>query len=213
MDKFIYLHGFASGPGSKKAMLFRREFEKRGLPLEIPDLEGGDFENLTISRQIDIVQQCLDSKTGKRFGLIGSSMGGYLAVLLAQLRTEVDSVYLMAPAFNFFNRWWSRLNLDFSDKPDIPGLIEVFHYRYNEKRKLNTYLLEDARKWEALSLDRIIPTRIVHGLRDESVAIDESRGFVATHPWCGLVELDSDHSLLSHADWIVADCLRFFNTV
>jgi hypothetical protein len=59
-------------------------------------------------------------------------------------------------------------------------------------------------------LGRNIPTRIVHGLHDESIDIQESRNFVSKHPWCQLQELDSDHGLLSSVDWIVEDCIRFF---
>jgi len=36
--RLIYLHGFASGPGSHKAQLFRRRFAERGVRLEVPDL-------------------------------------------------------------------------------------------------------------------------------------------------------------------------------
>lgn len=211
IDQFIYLHGFASGPGSKKASIFQVEFEKRGLPLAIPDLEGGDFENLTISSQISVAQKCMDDTPGIRFGVIGSSMGGYLAVQLAQMRRDVAAVYLMAPAFNFVNRWQMRLSKEFPGYQTIPDLIEVFHYRYNENRQIKTSLFADAIKWDAISVSRIIPTRIVHGLNDESVDIAESREFVRLHPWCDLVELDSDHGLISHVGWIVEDCLSFFS--
>lgn len=210
IDQFIYLHGFASSPGSKKATIFHDEFERRGLPLAIPDLEGGDFENLTISSQINIVQMCMGDDTGRQFGLIGSSMGGYLAVLLAQMRKDIAAIYLMAPAFNFVNRWQARLEMEFPGHQAIPSLIEVFHYRYNEKRKISTSLFADAKEWDAVLVDRIFPVRIAHGLRDESVDIIESREFARSRPWCRLVELDSDHGLLSHVDWIIEDCLSFF---
>ncbi len=40
----IYLHGFASGPMSKKAQFFRRRFEEIGVEMQIPDLSEGNFE-------------------------------------------------------------------------------------------------------------------------------------------------------------------------
>lgn len=76
--------------------------------------------------------------------------------------------------------------------------------------ELSTGIFDDARNWNALPLERNLPTRIVHGIRDETVPIQESRDFVTSHPWATLVELDSDHGLLSHIDWIVQDCLKFF---
>ena len=206
MTEFIYLHGFASGPNSSKAQAFKKRFEKLGITFHIPDLQEGDFENLTLSGQIRLVQNIIDKDKRKKFGLIGSSMGGYLASLIAQTRDSVKALYLMAPGFNFLNRWRETLNLSKSTQ----DLIPVFHYRYNKEVLLNTYLFRDAETWESLPFERKVPTLIVHGLHDTTVNILESRNFVSNHPGCELKELDSDHGLLSCVDWIVEDCLRFF---
>ena len=90
------------------------------------------------------------------------------------------------------------------------GLITVYHYRYNKNLELDAGIFRDAERWEAMSLDRRLPTRLVHGIHDDTVPIEESRRFVRSHPWASLEELDSDHGLLSHIDWIVEDCLDFF---
>ena len=211
MTAFIYLHGFASGPGSKKATEFAKAFSEVSSRLFIPDLEGGDFQGLSLSRQIDTISACMDNSPEKQFGLIGSSMGGYLAMIMAQLRQEVQAVYLMAPGFYFLKRWRSRMHGEKSASEGIPDLIHVFHYRYNKYMPLSTGLFCDAEKWDQIPLDRKLPTRIVHGIHDDTVSIVESRNFVAAHPWCQLQELDSDHQLLSHIDWIVEDCLEFFS--
>ena len=206
MTEFIYLHGFASGPNSSKAQAFKKRFEKLNITFHVPDLQEDDFENLTLSRQIRLVQNIIDRDKRKKFGLIGSSMGGYLASLIAQTRDSVKALYLMAPGFNFLNRWRETLNLSKSTQ----DLIPVFHYRYYNKVLLNTYLFRDAETWESLPFKRKIPTLIVHGLHDKTVNILESRNFISKHPGCELKELDSDHGLLSCMDWIVEDCLRFF---
>ena len=206
MTEFIYLHGFASGPNSSKAQAFKKRFEKLDITFHVPDLQEGDFENLTLSGQIRLVQNIIDKDKRKKFGLIGSSMGGYLASLIAQTRDSVKALYLMAPGFNFLNRWREKLNLSKTTQ----DLIPVFHYRYNKEVLLNTYLFRDAETWESLPFERKVPTLIVHGLHDTTVNILESRNFVSNHPGCELKELDSDHGLLSCMDWIVEDCLRFF---
>jgi len=206
MTEFIYLHGFASGPNSSKAQAFKKRVEKLDITFHVPDLQEGDFENLTLSGQIRLVQNIIDRDKRKKFGLIGSSMGGYLASLIAQTRDSVKALYLMAPGFNFLNRWRETLNLSKTTQ----DLIPVFHYRYNKEVLLNTYLFRDAETWESLPFERKVPTLIVHGLHDTTVNILESRNFVSNHPGCELKELDSDHGLLSCVDWIVEDCLRFF---
>ena len=207
MTEFIYLHGFASGPGSNKAKAFKKRFDELGISIHVPDLQQGDFENLTLTGQIELVQGIIDKKKDKKFGLIGSSMGGYLASLIAQTRESVQALFLMAPGFNFLNRW--RKKLDISKTKD--ELIPVFHYRYNKEVRLNTYLFRDAETWESLHLDRKIPTFIVHGLHDETIDIEESRNFVREKSFCSLKELDSDHGLLSCIDSIIEDSLGFFN--
>ena len=207
MTEFIYLHGFASGPGSNKAKAFKKRFDELGISIHVPDLQQGDFENLTLTGQIELVQGIIDKNKDKSFALIGSSMGGYLASLIAQTRESVQALFLMAPGFNFLNRW--RKKLDISKTTD--ELIPVFHYRYNKEVRLNTYLFRDAETWESLPLDRKIPTFIVHGLHDETIDIEESRNFVREKSFCSLKELDSDHGLLSCIDSIIEDSLGFFN--
>ena len=205
--EFIYLHGFASSPQSQKATAFKKRFSELGLPLTVPDLEGGDFKHLTISRQIRIINETLDAFPDATWALIGSSMGGYLAALTGQLRPEVKALYLMCPGFNFIRRW--RLAMaDEIQKGE--GLIRVFNYRYNKNMELDLEIFEDAEQWEAIDFDRPVSTRIIHGLHDETVDIEESRNFARQHSWVNLKELDSDHGLISHLNWIIEDCLEFF---
>ena len=156
MTEFIYLHGFASGPNSNKANAFKKRFEELKVPICVPDLQENDFENLTLSRQIKLVQSIIDDKKGKDFGLIGSSMGGYLASLTAQTRDTVKAIYLMAPGFNFLERWQKKLKIAQVEGPLIP----VFHYRYNKEVFLNTNLFIDAELWQSFSLEKNIPTKI-----------------------------------------------------
>ncbi len=210
MTEFIYLHGFASGPGSQKACIFRKHFEKAQLSITIPDLQQGDFENMTLTKQISLVQSIIDGKPGVDFALIGSSMGAYIAALIAETRKEIKALYLMAPGFNLLNRWMDNMSWDKDSLSSTPDLIRVFHYSYNREVNLSTNLFRDALNWDSLSLTRNIPIRIVHGLHDETVNIQESRDFAGQRPWCQLKELDSDHGLLSCIDWIVADCMEFF---
>ncbi len=208
--QFVYLHGFASSPQSHKATAFSQRFTELGVPLTVPDLDGGDFKHLTISRQLRIIEEILDSFPGASFALIGSSMGGYLAALTAQVRPEVKSAYLMCPGFNFIKRWRSALAGEIQGAGET-GLIRVFNYRYNKTMELDLGLFEDAEKWEGVEYERPVPTRIVHGVHDDTVDIEESRNFARKHPWISLKEVDSDHGLLSHLDWIIDDCLNFFS--
>ena len=210
MTEFVYLHGFASGPLSKKAAAFKKKFEEIGVSLNFPDLEGGDFENMTLTSQIKIVLDLLDQIQSEKVCLIGSSMGGYLATLVAQQRVKIRATYLIAPGFNFLERWVRSLELDCADETCWGPKIQIFHYRYNKIKYICTDIFKDAKNWNTLALNREVPSRIVHGTHDEVVPIDESIKFNSRHPRCSLKELDSDHGLLSHLEWVLDDCMGFF---
>ena len=209
---FIYFHGFSSGPHSNKARAFRQHFSSLDLPLVIPDLEDGDFMNLSITSQINVIRRTFQENPAGSYGLIGSSMGGYLAALTAQLQPLVHAVYLMCPGFHFVKRWKIRLLAEYPYTKEIPRLIPLLNYRYNKIMDFSTAIFDDAAWWENVPLNRRLPTRLVHGIHDDIVGIDESRSFTQSHPWAQLEELDSDHGLLSHVDWILQDCIGFFRS-
>src|SRR5262249_56256641 len=76
---FLYLHGFASGPGSTKAAFFVSRLRDLGATAEVPDL-APDFTHLTITSMLEIVEPLL---ARERTVLLGSSLGGDVAAPLA----------------------------------------------------------------------------------------------------------------------------------
>ena len=210
MTEFIYLHGLASGPFSKKASAFKKKFKEIGLSLNIPDLEGGNFECMTLTSQVDIIINLLNRLQRKKVCLIGSSMGGYLATLIAQQRDEIVAIYLMAPGFNFFERWMRNFELDYGNEDRWLTSIPIYHYRYEETKYISTNIFRNAKVWDNIDLNKELPSRIIHGIHDSIVPIIESRKFVSSHPWFSLKELDTDHGLLSCLEWIMDDCIGFF---
>ena len=123
--RFIYLHGFASGPQSGKAQFFFRQFSERGVTLEIPNLVEGDFEDLTITDQLGVLERLTK---GEPVSLIGSSMGGYLAALYASRHPEAQKLALLAPAFQFVQRWPEEIGPYRAARWESTGRFEVFHY-------------------------------------------------------------------------------------
>jgi pimeloyl-ACP methyl ester carboxylesterase len=107
--RILYLHGFASSPASRKARFFCGKLRERGVQVDVPDLAEGDFEHLSITRQLD----ALDRLAGQPTVLIGSSLGGYLATLYASQHPEIERLVLLAPAFDFYSLWRRELGPDF----------------------------------------------------------------------------------------------------
>ncbi len=200
---FLYLHGFASGPSSRKARRFQAAFASLSLPLLVPALDEGDFSHLTISSQLALIERTL---SGAPVCLIGSSMGGYLASLYASKHPEVVRVVLLAPAFDFASRWQQR----WPDAPDgaKAASIDLFHYAEQASRPIHYGLIEDALQYPPFP-DFHQPALIFHGLHDDVVPVELSRQFAATHPATQLIELDSDHELTDVLPTIEATAIPF----
>ena len=200
MTRILYLHGFASGPSSSKARYLRQRLEARGAHVDVPDLAAGDFEHLTITGQLAIVER-LARPAGEPepVALAGSSLGGYLAVLYAARHPEVTRVVLLAPAFGFGRRWSERLGPSAMEQWRTSGRMEVFHYAENRQRAISFDLMEDAAQY-ADSPDFRQPALIFHGAHDDVVPPEASVDFAASHPNVTLEIVDSGHELLNVLD-------------
>jgi pimeloyl-ACP methyl ester carboxylesterase len=205
MTRVVYLHGFASGPQSSKARYFRTFLRDAGADVAIPDLAGGDFEHITITCQLAVIDLAVD---GGPVALIGSSLGGYLAALYAARHANVERIVLLAPAFGFAQRWPERLGPAEVAAWRRTGTIDVFHYAENRQRKLGYQLLADGERFEAYP-DFTQPALIFHGSHDDTVPVTYSEEFAANHPNATLEVLDAGHNLLNVLDYMAPKILRF----
>ena len=197
--KTIYLHGFASGPLSRKAQFFRQRLEERGLTLEIPALDEGDFEGLTISGQLNLVERIA---VGEPVTLIGSSMGGYVAALYAARHPEVARLVMLAPAFYFPRRWMETLEPEQAAAWQRDGKMGVFHYSEGRMRDIGYQLVRDAERYEPVPNVKQ-PVLLFHGLKDDVVPAGYSKEFAAAHPENVILRLlDSGHELTDVLDLI-----------
>jgi uncharacterized protein len=191
---YIYLHGFASGPGSTKAQELKARYASLGIELLVPDLNEGDFTHLTISRQIDRVVS-LFPPDGSPVTLMGASLGGWTAAIIAQDYLQVERLILLAPAFNFLDYWLPKLGADRLRAWENIGYLNIYHYAVQNLLPLHYDFITDARKYHLFPSDRVLPTLIIHGVRDDVIPIASSRDFAVKHPWVELCEVDSDHAL------------------
>jgi len=203
--RILYLHGFASGPSSNKARFFRELLERAGATVLVPDLAQGDFEHLTITGQLGVINQNVGDKPA---ALVGSSMGGYLAALYAARHPEITCLILLAPAFGFARLWPGWLGATAVDQWRRRGWMEVFHYAENRQCRLSYGLLEDAERYEDYP-NFSQPAMIFHGVQDDVVPVECSRQFSAAHNNLSLEILNSGHELLDVLDEIGPKASRF----
>src|SRR5947207_4269066 len=196
MTPIVYLHGFASSPKSGKAQFFRRKFAERGVPMEIPQLDEGNFEGLTISGQLAVIERAVG---GEPAILMGSSLGGYLAALYAARHPEIERLVLLAPAFQFPRRWRERYSADEVEGWKRNGSVPVFHYGAGRERRLGYQFVEDSAQYE----DEPVfsqPALTIHGLQDTVVPSSISSGYAEVHANVKLILMESGHELTDVLD-------------
>ena len=182
--RVLYLHGFASGPRSKKGVAVEARLAARGIAVERLDLRVPSLERLSLGAAIERTRAAIDGPTI----LIGSSLGGLTATLVAEHEPRVIALALLAPAFDFASRVRARVGPD--------GWLDVHDYTTGLPARVHG---DFAREAEALGgwPDVHVPTLIVHGSRDEVVPVELSRRYVAAHPAVRLIEVDDGHDLLA----------------
>lgn len=167
------------------------QFAARGLALEVPALDEGDFEHLTLTAQLALIERLAQ---GEPVDILGSSMGGYLAALYAARHPEVRRVVLLAPAFRLAERWEARVGAAAMAEWRATGQMAVFHYGEQRERPLKPGLIDDAHRYEGYPEVRQ-PTLIFHGRNDDVVPVEDSISFAAGRPHVEVEVLESDHEL------------------
>ena len=191
----LYLHGFASGAGSTKAAFFAGQLRQRQVPFEAPDLNEPDFSTLTITRMLDQVRAAL-ARRGEPVALIGSSLGGTLAILAAdRFASLVSRVVLLAPAVMFAKPGHHLLPPERVDEWRRRGELPFFHYGYGAERMLKVAFYEDSLQHDPFEARLAQPALIFQGLRDGSVDYRTVEQFARDRPNVTLSLLDDDHQL------------------
>lgn len=193
----VYLHGFASSSQSTKAGFFGERLREHGVALSCPDFNEPDFTTLTLTRMLGRLQAEL-AHAGAPTALIGSSLGGTLAVLgAAKFPARVSRLVLMAPAVMFAKPGHHLLPPERIDEWRRRGALPFFHYAYNEERLLNVEFYEDSLAHDAFDAAFDQPTLIFQGLRDASVDYRTVEAFARARPNVTLSLLDDDHQLIA----------------
>ena len=175
------------------------------MKLEIPRLDQDDFEGLTITGQLQVIERAVADGPAV---LMGSSLGGYLAALFASRHRSIEKLVLMAPAFQFPRRWRERYSSEDLARWKLQGSIPVFHYGYQEDRPLGYQILEDAQKYED-EPEFQQPALVLHGIHDEVVPVGISKSYAARYANVSLRLFDSGHELTNVLEDLWEETLRF----
>jgi hypothetical protein len=206
----FYLHGFASSPRSTKVGYFSERLGERGVELRCPDFNEPAFETLTISRMLEQLGAELRGLENGSVALIGSSLGGTLAILAAEaFPAKIDRLVLLAPAVMFAKPGHHLLPPERIDEWRRRDALPFFHYAFNEERDLRFAFYEDSLRHDAFNAVIPQPVLVFQGLRDASVDHRTVEAFARTRPNVTLSLLDDDHQLIASLPRIWSDIAPF----
>jgi uncharacterized protein len=206
----FYLHGFASSAQSSKAAFLAARLKEQGIELRAPDLNQPDFSTLTISRMLRQVSAAIDEIPRGDVVLIGSSLGGFVAVQAALMKLDrVARLVLLAPALDFGGNRMRDLGDRGLEEWERTGLLNVFHYGYGRMIPVHYELYRDACGYDCVSAALTMPIQIFQGRRDTAVDPQSVERWASTRPNVELHMLDDDHQLLGSLEFIWVQARRF----
>lgn len=200
----LYLHGFASGPGSTKATEVKKAVEARGGRVAVPDLNVPSFEHLTLTAMLAEARKHLWPPSY----IWGSSLGGYLATLLAEESPdEVAGLILMAPAVEFPTSFPAR-SAEARETWARGGSVPTFHHGEKRELPLAGDLAADCANFKAAP--RIACRTLVFAAkRDEVIPLETIERWVSRLHRGELVVLDDVHDLQASTRDILRQALTF----
>jgi pimeloyl-ACP methyl ester carboxylesterase len=213
----VWLGGFKSDMESTKALALDAFCEAEGRACLRFDysghgVSGGDFEDGAIGRWLEESLAVVRAFLPSRAVFVGSSMGGWIALLLARALAEAGETarlagfVLIAPAVDFTEKLlWPRLPPEAREAIQRDGRYER-PSAYSPQPYVYTWkLIEDGRRH--LLLDSMIrshaPVRILQGMQDPDVPYAHAMTLVEHMPMDPVtltLVRDGDHRLSREED-------------
>lgn len=205
------MHGFASGPGSRKAVALARHFAGRGVEMARLDGRVPSFERWRLSAMIDVIRAAVGDERDRAV-VFGSSLGALAAARAAEQDARICALVLLAPAFRIAERWPARLGEEAFRAWEQTGWIDVHDLAEDRAARMHFDFIRDAREVDARSdgwPDVRVPTLIVQGRRDDIVDPALSRAWAAGKRHVRLIEVDDEHELAASIPLIIAAAEQF----
>lgn len=184
----VFLHGLRSDMSGTKAMALEAACRARGQAFLRFDCTGhgassGRFEDGTMSAWRDDTLFVLDKVTEGPLVLVGSSMGGWLMLLVALARPErVAGLVGVAAAPDFTeDLMWARMAPEKRAVLERDGIVWEPSDYDEEPTAVTMALIEDGRRHLLLrgEIPLDVPVRLLHGMRDPDVPWEVSMQLAA----------------------------------
>ena len=208
-EAVCFLPGFMSNKQGTKAQFLsaychEKELDYYALDYRGHGESGGTFNELTLSDWLADARQLLDL-INKPVILVGSSMGGWLSLLLAQNYSEkIKGLVLLAPAPDFTMRLYEAFSEQQRGELKSNGYVSI-DSGYETPHIFTQCLIEDGQNHSLMQGDILLamPMSILQGKQDTSVPWQETSELVQKidNPYVRyhLIK-DADHGLSRSED-------------
>ena len=196
-------HGFSTSKDGRtyvrlEEILNRRKFSTLRFDFFGHGESSGKFADITISEAVDDVQSAirfLKDSGHQRIGLMGSSFGGFASILAAGRSDDLFILALKSPVSDYLGLLIARDHDKNIQAWQQEGFI-IVEGADGKNLRLNYSFFVDAEQINgcALAENINVPTLIVHGDRDDTVPLEQSRKVAGLIPNCNLeVIRGADH--------------------
>jgi len=200
---YVWLSGFKSDMTGTKVTVLEDWAKQQGHGFLAFDysghgVSGGAFEAGTISAWREDALAAIDALTSGPLVLVGSSMGGWMALLAAlALKARVAAMVLIAPAPDFTQKlMWPEFTPEQQTEIMEKGLT-LRPSDYGDPYPITRALIEDGKQWALLDdpIELTCPVRILQGQQDPDVPWEHAFRLVDA-----LVSADVVFSLIKDGD-------------
>lgn len=211
----VWLSGFLSDMASTKVLYLSEWAARQGYAMLRFDysghgLSGGDIEKASVGDWLEEARTMLKLVGGRPVVLVGSSLGGWISLLLARAMAKIgdsrlQGLVLIAPAWDMTETlMWEKMG----EKSRDAVLTEGVFYapsNYDDPYPITKILIEEGRNHLLASghIDVNAPVRILQGMRDEDVPWEHALALVdllATNDVELTLVKTGDHRLSTPAD-------------
>jgi dipeptidyl aminopeptidase/acylaminoacyl peptidase len=199
----ILCHGFSTSKEGRTYVRLEEILNDKGISTFRFDFFGhgeseGKFEEITTLEAVDDIQNAirfLKESGYKKIGLIGSSFGGMASIIEAGKTSDLYALALKSPVSDYLGLLHTRIDRQEIKKWKEKGMIDITGVE-GETHKIGYSFYEEAEKIKAYEAAQKIkiPTLIVHGDKDETVPIEQSKKTASLIENCRLEIIDGgDH--------------------
>jgi len=184
--QILFITGFLSKRWGNKSKALAQWCEEKGWGFCCYDVRGfgdsdGQFTDYTLSDWMADARAVLGLiKNGPPINIVGNSLGGWIAWLMAQEYPAVEKLVLIAPAFNMMGVRAKSIDPKRQHDWHTTGWKSWDDEPAHKDWPLSWKWVEESEAYWKTSFDRLRPvnTTILHGLQDTVILPGGSREFV-----------------------------------